>query len=109
VWGCSVYLLLGFVRASSEIDEAAPHLLYYHLTLFRSRADAKIVMDLKVGDVVRLKSGGPEMTVSECPVKTIDGKTIEGQVDCSWFKESPVHHVFKVDDLIKVSENETKR
>ena len=66
-------------------------------------------MDLKVGDVVRLKSGGPKMTVSECPIKTIDGTTVEGQVKCFWFKESLVHHVFKVDELIKVSEDETNR
>ena len=31
-------------------------------------------MELQVGDVVRLKSGGTEMTVSEYPIKLIDGK-----------------------------------
>ena len=66
-------------------------------------------MDFKVGDVVRLKSGGPEMTVSECPFKTIDGETVEGQVDCSWFKENLVHQVFKADELIKVRDDETNR
>lgn len=30
-------------------------------------------MELHVGDVVRLKSGGPEMTVIEYPIKIVDG------------------------------------
>ena len=29
-------------------------------------------MDFKIGDVVVLKSGGPEMTVSEYPIKMIE-------------------------------------
>ncbi len=30
-------------------------------------------MELKIGDVVRLKSGGSDMTGREYPFKTIDG------------------------------------
>lgn len=30
-------------------------------------------MDFKIGDVVRLKSGGYEMTVAQYPFKTMDG------------------------------------
>ena len=42
-------------------------------------------MEFKIGDVVRLKSGGPEMTVSQYPFKTVDGVEHEGQVECTWF------------------------
>jgi uncharacterized protein YodC (DUF2158 family) len=35
-------------------------------------------MDLKVGDVVKLKSGGPEMTIQELDA-------VNGMVDCIWF------------------------
>ncbi len=38
-------------------------------------------MELEVGDVVQLKSGGPRMTVEE-----IDGKLI----DCVWFEKDKI-------------------
>lgn len=53
---------------------------------------------MKVGDVVVLKSGGPNMTI------TYAGGS-EGKVDCSWFNKDggnfTVHsHVFRIDALI---------
>jgi uncharacterized protein YodC (DUF2158 family) len=41
--------------------------------------------DFKVGDIVKLKSGGPKMTV--CEVHTI----LETQVECSWFSRTGKH------------------
>lgn len=38
-------------------------------------------MDIKKGDVVRLKSGGPEMTVDNV-FKAIGGQTM---ANCKWF------------------------
>lgn len=40
-------------------------------------------MDLKVGDTVRLKSGGPEMTISESPQS--------GVVLARWFEGKKLH------------------
>lgn len=51
--------------------------------------------DLKVGDVVRLKSGGPQMTI---------GSIVKDQVKCSWFMEPsqlPVDMVFNIQTLTK--------
>lgn len=60
------------------------------------------VMDLKVGDVVRLKSGGPEMTVQSYPYPMLDGKD-DSKAECVWFEEVKLHKsVFKVDELLKL-------
>ena len=61
-------------------------------------------MEFKIGDVVRLKSGGPEMTVSQYPFKTVDGGEHEGQVECTWFDSENrlKHKVFKVEELQKI-------
>lgn len=58
-------------------------------------------MELKVGDVVRLKSGGPAMTVKAYPFKTIDGRTHSDMVECEWFNRdyTLIHHVFSIDEL----------
>lgn len=40
---------------------------------------------LKVGDVVRLKSGGPRMTVDNFGEQSID-QTQRGLVHCQWFE-----------------------
>lgn len=59
-------------------------------------------MDLKVGDVVRLKSGGPEMTVRSYPYPMHDGKD-DSKAACEWFDEVGLHKsVFKVDELLKL-------
>ena len=53
-------------------------------------------MDLKVGDVVRLKSGGPQMTVRSYPYTMIYGKD-DSMVECEWFDEVRFHkEVFRI-------------
>lgn len=45
---------------------------------------------LKIGDVVRLKSGGPWMTVTGEPTSDDVLSADEvGTADCSWFEEFP--------------------
>ena len=62
-------------------------------------------MDFKIGDVVVLKSGGPEMTVSEYPIKMIDGSENRAQVQCKWFSDNNhlTQSTFHVDELEKQS------
>ena len=62
-----------------------------------------VIMELKVGDVVQLNSGGPKMTVSQYPFKTIDGAIHEDQVECTWFDSENrlKHNVFNVKQLQK--------
>lgn len=45
---------------------------------------SEIEQKFKVGDVVTLKSGGQEMTVSDI-VFNIRTKTFQGLIDCQWF------------------------
>ena len=45
-------------------------------------------MDFKVGDIVRLRSGGPRMTV-EAILPDMPGGPV---VACSWFDENNQHH-----------------
>ena len=47
---------------------------------------------LKSGDVVRLKSGGPSMTVS---IATDD------KIECSWFFDGNIHHSTFTPDTLK--------
>lgn len=58
-------------------------------------------MVIKKGDVVRLKSGGPNMTVSQYPVETIDKKIIDGMVECEWFNDERrlTHSLFDIETL----------
>ena len=42
-------------------------------------------MALKIGDVVKLKSGSPHMTVSS---RTVNTTTYEVTVGCQWFVDS---------------------
>ncbi len=59
-------------------------------------------MELKVGDVVMLKSGGPEMTVRSYTYPMQDGKD-DSKAECVWFEEASLHKaVFKVDELLKL-------
>lgn len=63
-------------------------------------------MSIKKGDVVRLKSGGPAMTVSEYPVKeAINKNVIVGKVECTWFKEGRqlTHALFNEETLEPVN------
>ena len=45
---------------------------------------SEIEQKFKVGDVVTLKSGGQEMTVSDIVIN-IRTKTFQGLIDCQWF------------------------
>ena len=56
---------------------------------------------MKKGDKVRLKSGGPTMTVVEYPYKFIDGTTTEAKAKCEWFdsENKLKNSVFEVDAL----------
>ena len=62
-------------------------------------------MDFKIGDVVVLKSGGPEMTVSEYPIKMIDGSDNYARIKCRWFSDNNhlTQSTFHVDELEKQS------
>lgn len=54
--------------------------------------------DFKVGDIVKLKSGGPKMTVSNTD-KGIDDKNV---IECIWFqKENKFSDEFPNDALVK--------
>lgn len=55
--------------------------------------------DLKVGDVVMLKSGGPNMTIDKIAV--FAGSTTN-QARCVWFeKNKQMSHVFELEVLEK--------
>lgn len=59
---------------------------------------------MKKGDKVRLKSGGPVMTVKQYPYKIVDGAPVESKAECEWFdKEDQLHHsTFELDVLEEV-------
>lgn len=59
-------------------------------------------MDVNIGDVVQLASGGPPMTVCEYPVKGLDGSVFPEQVKCEWFNEDNQlkHALFNIKELI---------
>jgi uncharacterized protein YodC (DUF2158 family) len=50
-------------------------------------------LDLKVGDVVRLKSGGPKMTV----------ESIGGLIACMWFARGHAKHGFFDLDMLELT------
>ena len=52
-------------------------------------------MEFKVGDVVRLKSGGPSMTVK-------DAESSPGTVECVWFAGELIQSAYFVPDVLKV-------
>lgn len=63
-------------------------------------------MELKVGDVVKLKSGGPEMTVCEYPFVLIDDSKDFGRANCDWFVDGALKHgTFKIEELSKVDQD----
>jgi uncharacterized protein YodC (DUF2158 family) len=54
----------------------------------------QLTMEIKAGDVVWLKSGGPKMTV-----KSIDSKQL---CKCIWFQHGEIHHCdFEIVTLTK--------
>ena len=62
-------------------------------------------MNFKAGDVVRLKSGGPDMTVASIATED-DFHCSKGDVSCQWFddKRTLQHAVFKPESLIDIKE-----
>ncbi|MDE5578609.1 MAG: YodC family protein [Alistipes sp.] len=61
-------------------------------------------MKFEIGDVVKLKSGGPEMTVAQYPFKTMEGVEYPDKVKCEWFNEeyhlkNDVFHIEEVEKL----------
>ena len=60
---------------------------------------------LNVGDVVQLKSGGPEMTVKSIDMIEYINKPTEIVVTCQWFQATEAReHAFPSDSLRPVSE-----
>ena len=61
--------------------------------------------EFAVGDIVRLKSGGPEMTVTE--VRSPVG-TLEAMVECMWFSgkssNKREHGYFPPNSLVKADQ-----
>ena len=60
----------------------------------------------KIGDVVKLRSGGPRMTVAETGAAS-------GSVLCHWFNRnddvwSPQHAGFKADQLVQVTDDASR-
>jgi uncharacterized protein YodC (DUF2158 family) len=54
--------------------------------------------DLKAGDVVQLKSGGPKMTIEE--IDTYDGD--HNKASCVWFeKNKREESIFELTSLVK--------
>ena len=61
----------------------------------------------KVGDVVRLKSGGPKMTVKEVTTASVSGTEIVN-VRCIWFHDNKVGvEVFQQDVLKEATDDAT--
>jgi len=59
--------------------------------------------EIKKGDVVRLKSGGPNMTVSSIGQKS-------GNVTCQWFMDDKLESgVFSPESLVKFSGGEQRQ
>ncbi|EJL6619350.1 DUF2158 domain-containing protein [Vibrio cholerae] len=63
-----------------------------------------------VGDIVKLKSGGPDMTVKEVIKKgvgSIDHDSFSGNYRCQWFAGKKLDNgVFPQESLLKVSSGE---
>lgn len=45
-------------------------------------------MSFNIGDIVILKSEGPEMTIYEYPLKMLDGTDNHSIAKCKWFDEN---------------------
>ncbi len=62
-------------------------------------------MEIKKGDVVTLKSGGPDMSVEEFEWNAISGTFNNNKVDCVWFVDDELRkNTFDISVLKKVKE-----
>jgi uncharacterized protein YodC (DUF2158 family) len=60
------------------------------------------MQQFKIGDIVQLRSGGPNMTVED--IEPIPGKNL---IDCQWFAGGKLNHGrFPPESLTKVEEEE---
>jgi uncharacterized protein YodC (DUF2158 family) len=60
-------------------------------------------MEIKKGDIVKLKSGGPKMTAEAFKWDPFAGKYNESEILCTWFKgEERFSEYFNVSALVKV-------
>ena len=61
-------------------------------------------MEINLGDVVQLKSGGPKMTVSQYLMKDIDGCEHPDKIECRWFdsRGNIKHYIFNIDEITKL-------
>lgn len=60
------------------------------------------MIELKVGDVVRLKSGGPDMTVTDTDVLSQD---LNANIRCSWFDGKKAQSaLYPSEALVKVKD-----
>lgn len=58
-------------------------------------------MEIKKGDVVRLKSGGPAMTVEEYPVILVPKGEDNTHAKCVWFNDKELKQAsFPIDSLV---------
>lgn len=57
------------------------------------------MLDFKKGDIVRLKSGGPEMTIE----KIGQYNTSQEKAQCTWFDDKELKsHIFVLESLEKI-------
>ncbi len=61
-------------------------------------------MEFKKGDVVKLKSGGPRMTINDIGDYGYGGGDGFDQAKCTWFDEKNIiqEHLFTLEQLEKV-------
>jgi uncharacterized protein YodC (DUF2158 family) len=57
-----------------------------------------------IGNVVRLKSGGPKMTVNG--YYSFDGEDSDTDVVCTWFEKGKVQEATFHQDLLKLLDND---
>ena len=73
--------------------------------LILQRSEREMSADIKAGDVVRLKSGGPKMTVSK-----VEQRNGAMRVDCDWFEGTKATYgTFPASSLDVVAEMEASR
>jgi uncharacterized protein YodC (DUF2158 family) len=60
--------------------------------------------ELKIGDIVRLKSGGPKMTVEGFKWNHFENKHDTNQVQCTWFVDQVRHTEYFTKDALTKDE-----